>query len=75
MCRPKKYFTFDCTHEKIIFAQKHSVLLDLTKHTIEPFFCLFVFFVLRPNVKEKNSPEKEKNKINGHFFPPGNHFT
>lgn len=69
---PKKYLTFDCTHDRMIFAPgKHLFLLDLTKHTIETFLLFFY-------VKEINSPEKEKKKrLNGQylFFLPGNHFT
>lgn len=63
MCLPKKYLTFDCTHDRMIFAPgKHSFLLDLTKHTIETFLLFFY-------VKEINSPEKEKKKrLNGQYL-------
>lgn len=56
MCLPKKYLTFDCTHDRMIFAPgKHSFLLDLTKHTIETFL-----FVLRERNKFSRKRKKKK---------------
>lgn len=71
MCLPKKYLTFDCTHDRMIFAPgKHLFLLDLTKHTIETF----LFFLRERN---KFSRKRKKKRLNGPFlfFLPGNHFT
>lgn len=71
MCLPKKYLTFDCTHDRMIFAPgKHLFLLDLTKHTIETF----LFFLRERN---KFSRKRKKKRLNGQylFFLPGNHFT
>lgn len=62
MCLPKKYLTFDCTHDRMIFAPgKHSFLLDLTKHTIETF----LFFLRERN---KFSRKRKKKRLNGQYL-------
>lgn len=62
MCLPKKYLTFDCTHDRMIFAPgKHLFLLDLTKHTIETF----LFFLRERN---KFSRKRKKKRLNGQYL-------
>lgn len=64
MCLPKKYLTFDCTHDRMIFAPgKHLFLLDLTKHTIETFL-----FVLRERNKFSRKRKKKDLMDNTYFF-------
>lgn len=64
MCLPKKYLTFDCTHDRIIFAPgKHSFLLDLTKHTIETFL-----FFLRERNKFSRKRKKKKDLMDNTYF-------
>lgn len=64
MCLPKKYLTFDCTHDRMIFAPgKHLFLLDLTKHTIETFL-----FFLRERNKFSRKRKKKKDLMDNTYF-------